>query len=111
MGIHIHIHHVDDDLKKILHSINNKLDKMSDIINSLKAKVAAQSAALDTVSTNVTGIAGDVIFLKQKLADLAGGATAAEIAELEASVDGVSTKLDAIGTATASLDAETDPNA
>jgi len=91
--------------------IIQKLNEMSAATDAIKEKLAAQSQALDTVSTNVTGIAGDVTFLKQKLSDLSNGATAAEIAELSGLVDGVSTKVDAIGAATASLDAETDPNA
>lgn len=111
--IEYHTHnHVDmgEVIGKLNHIINHQHEIMS-AVDDLKAKIASQDAALDTVSTNVTGIAGDVAFLKQKLADLEGGATAAEIAELTGSVDSISTKIDAIGTATASLDAETDPNA
>lgn len=77
-------------------------------ISDLKDKVAAQSTALETVSTNVDGIKKDVTFLKDKLAGLEGGATAEEIAEVSTLVDDVSTKIDAIGAATATLDSETD---
>lgn len=81
---------------------------MGQEFDALKAKVEAQSGVLDTVGVNIGGIAQDIAFLKQKLADLSGGATAAEIAELAAIVDGSGTKLDAINAATATLDAETD---
>lgn len=77
-------------------------------LTDLKAKVVAQNAALDTISGNVTGVAGDITFLKQKLADLEGGATAEEIAELKAVIDEADAKIAAIGSTTATLDAETD---
>ena len=79
-------------------------------VSDLKDKVAAQGAALDTISTSVTGIQADVTALKAKIDSLSGGATAAEIAELSALVDGVSGKIDVIGTTTADLDAQTDAN-
>lgn len=82
---------------------------MSQVIDDLKAKVSAQSTALDNIGTSVTGIQADVAALKQKIADLSNGATPEEIAELSTLVDGVGSKIDAIGTTTASLDAETDP--
>lgn len=76
----------------------------------LKAKVESQSAALDIVGTNVTGIQGDVAALKAKIEELSNGADAAVQAaldELSPLVDGVGTKIDAIGATTAALDAET----
>lgn len=106
MGIHIHIHHhfVNENL------IIQKLNAMSEIVNQLKAKLESQGTALDSIGTNVTGIQADVTALKARIADLlANGATAAEVAELDALVNGISSKVDVIGTTTASLDAETDP--
>ncbi len=81
---------------------------MSAEFDALKEKVVAQDAKLDTISTNVTGIGADVTALKDKLATLVGGATAAEIAELTTLVDGVGTKIENISTTTADLDAQTD---
>lgn len=77
-------------------------------INDLKDKVAAQGTVLDSISTSVAGIQKDVKFLKEKLTGLEGGATAAEVAEVTALVDGVSSKINDIGATTAALDAETD---
>lgn len=81
---------------------------MSAAIDALKEKIQAQSDALDAVSTNVEGITADVTFLKDKLSQLPDGATAEEIAEISSLVDGLGTKVTAIGTATADLDAATD---
>lgn len=84
---------------------------MSQVIDELKAKVAAQDAALDTISTNVTGVQGDITALKQKIADLiagGGGATPAELAELGTAIDGVGAKIATLSTTTADLDAQTD---
>ena len=101
------VRHADAKLDLI---IKNQIH-MSQELNAIKLKLGAQSAALDAVAASVTGIAADVTALKDKLATFTNGATAAEIAELSALVDGVGTKVDAIGTATAELDAETDPAA
>jgi hypothetical protein len=102
------------DLGEVLQKLNLIIQQnitMGQEFDNLKAKVEAQSGVLDTVGVAVGGIAQDVAFLKSKLADLSGGATAAQIADLSSLVDGTSAKLDAINTATATLDAETDPNA
>lgn len=80
---------------------------MSAEFDALKVKVEAQSTALDNIGTNVTGIAGDVASLKAKILELENGATPAQIAELSVLVDGVGSKIDAIGATTAALDAET----
>jgi methyl-accepting chemotaxis protein len=88
--------------------INFKLNQIMSQVSDLKDKINAQSTALDAISGSVTGIQADVAALKQKISDLSNGATAAEIAELSALVDGVSSKIDTIATTTASLDAETD---
>ena len=82
---------------------------MSEQLDAIKAKLADQNAKLDSVATNVTGISADVTALKEKIGTLSGGATAEEIAELSALVDGVGEKVDAITTSTADLDAQTDP--
>lgn len=78
------------------------------VVDDLKLKIATQGATLDTINTNLVGIRKDVTFLKDKLAGVEGGATAAEIAEISAGVDGVSAKIDGIATDSAALDAETD---
>lgn len=91
-----------------LNSIILKQNTMTEQLDALKQKLEAQSAALDTVSTNVTGIGADVKFLKDKIGGLSGGATEAEIAEISNTVDSIGEKINAIGTATANLDAETD---
>ena len=86
---------------------------MSDL-NAIKDKLAAQTGALDGISTNVTGIQTDLAALKAKIAELRANENAAVQAaldELEPLVNGVSTKIDVIGATTASLDAETDPGA
>lgn len=106
----VHIHADDNKLDQILELlINNtlKLKQMEDVLKELKDKLAAQNTALDTVSTNVAGVKKDVDFLKQQLADK-DGLTKAEVDELRGVLDGTSAKIDAIGAATASLDAETD---
>lgn len=105
--MHIHIHHHSDDRK--LDEIIQKLNIMSAEFDALKAKVTAQSTALDTIGTNITGISGDVATLKAKILALENGATPDQIAELGTIVDGMGTKIDAIGTTTAALDAETPP--
>lgn len=82
-------------------------------LSDLKEKLAAQDTALTTIGGNVSGIQSDVAALKQKIADLnANGdaAVAAALNELTPFVDGIGSKIDTIGTTTAALDAETDPN-
>lgn len=109
----VHIHADDKKLDQILELlINNtlKLKQMEEVLKELKDKLAAQNTALDTVSTNVAGVKKDVDFLKQQLADK-DGLTKAEVDELRGVLDGTSAKIDAIGAATASLDAETDSGA
>lgn len=95
-------------LKILIHQNKTIMSQLSD----LKEKLAAQGTALDGISTNVTGIGADVAALKAKITELLGNADAAVAAalnELSPLVDNVSTKVDAIGAITASLDAETDP--
>lgn len=93
-------------------SLKIKLITMSQEFDDLKAKVQAQRAVLDTVSTNVTGIGKDVDFLKKKIEDLTqagdGGATKEELQELSELVDGTSAKITAINDATKQLDDSTD---
>lgn len=89
-----------------------KLHKMSAETEAIKAKLLAQGTALTAITTNVSGIQGDIAALKQKIQDLIDaedGATPEELAELSLLVDDVSANIDVIGTTTASLDAETDP--
>lgn len=110
MNIHIYHHYPDrDEISKQLLLIIKNQKTMSEALDALKAKFTEQSGKLDTISTSVSGIAEDVAALKAKIGTLSGGATAEEIAELSTLVDGVGAKVDAIGTATADLDAQTDP--
>lgn len=112
---HIHEHLLNfalqfEEIFKQLSFIKNKQIKMAQSIQELKDQIAAQSSALDNVSTNVAGIQADVTALKAKIDELnAGGdaAVAAALAELSPLVDGVGSKIDAIGATTADLDAQT----
>jgi hypothetical protein len=84
------------------------MSKLSD----LQAQLTAQDNALSAISTNVTGIQADVAALKQKIIDLSTNteaAVSAALDQLAPLVNGIGTKIDAIGTTTAALDAETDP--
>jgi predicted nucleic acid-binding Zn-ribbon protein len=102
-----------DSVGKHLHSIIYKLNIIMSQLSDLKEKLAAQDTALTTIGGNVSGIQSDVAALKQKIADLnANGdaAVAAALNELTPFVDGIGSKIDTIGTTTAALDAETDPN-
>ena len=103
------IQHEDAEILKQLHLITNKINKMSAELDAIKTELAAQSAKYDEIITSVDGIALDVTALKDKIALLSSGATAAEIAELAALVNAASAKIDPIRTATATLDAATDP--
>lgn len=126
--IHVHFHlgesfnallkHLGDEQRKTLGKILNvvtltqkNIKVMSQAVDDLKAKIQAQSDALDGVSTSVSGVSADVAFLKDKLSQLPDGASAAEIAELSSLVDGLGEKVTAIGTAASDLDASTDSTA
>lgn len=111
-----HFHEKDNDktLEKIFEVISQThktILVMSQAVDDLKAKIQAQSDALDAVSTSVAGVAADVAFLKDKLSQLPDGATAEEIAEISDLLTGLGDKVTAIGTAAADLDAETDSTA
>lgn len=96
-------------LSGVNHLIIYKLNYIMSAVSDLKDKVTAQGAALDNISTSVIGIQADVAARKEKIGGFNGGASEAEVAELSALVDGVGSKIDAIGATTAALDAETDP--
>lgn len=66
-------------------------------MDDIKAKLALQDTAID-------GLAGDLAFIKEKLANAENGLTGAEVAELNTLIDARTAKLQA-------LDAETDPSA
>jgi hypothetical protein len=78
------------------HFLTIKLNKMSEQLDAIKAKLTLQDTAID-------GLAGDLAFIKGKLAGAEGGLTADEVAELNALIDARTAKLQA-------LDAETDPS-
>lgn len=64
-------------------------------MDDIKAKLALQDTAID-------GLAGDLAFIKEKLANAENGLTGAEVTELNTLIDARTAKLQA-------LDAETDP--
>ena len=81
---------------------------MGDVLNDLKGKIEAQNAKIEETNTAVAGVAGDVKSLKEKIdAGLEGELNAEEVAELSGLVDGVTSKLDALASATKALDEET----
>lgn len=84
---------------------------MSQEFDDFKAKLEAQSLALDGVKTNVAGIATDVAYLKTLTSENPGGLSAEQVAELSGLADQLSAKIDEIGATTAQLDADTDSGA
>jgi hypothetical protein len=99
--IHSFENNSDDEFKrKVLEKLNLLITKNQLLMGQLediKAKLALQDTAID-------GLAGDLAFIKGKLANAEGGLTAAEVAELNTLIDERTAKLQA-------LDAQTDPNA
>ena len=65
--------------------ITFKLFKMSAETQALKDRLAA-------IDSNLDNINADIALLNEKLNSLSGGATAAEIAELQGIVDGLADK-------------------
>lgn len=98
-----------------------KLTQMAENFDQLKAKVDALSTQVETVNTNidgvvtsVTNVADDIAYLKEQLQGMENGATAEQIAQLTATVDGMSTKhqdtttkLSTLSTTLTDLDAQT----
>jgi septation ring formation regulator EzrA len=106
---HSHDHELQE-IKSLLTKILKNQNNMAVTLAEVKAKLAAQDTALDSIGTNVTGVQGDVAALKAKIEELSNGADAAvsaALGELSPLVDAVGTKIDAIGATTAALDAET----
>lgn len=100
MEIHIHVHQHNDGNEKVLEKLNLLITQNQTIMgqmDDIKAKLALQDTAID-------GLAGDLAFIKEKLANAEGGLSSAEVAELNTLIDARTAKLQA-------LDAQTDPNA
>jgi uncharacterized coiled-coil protein SlyX len=90
----------DELLQKILEKLNLLITQNQTIMgqmDDIKAKLALQDTAID-------GLAGDLAFIKEKLAGAENGLTGAEVTELNTLIDARTAKLQA-------LDAQTDPNA
>lgn len=80
-----------------LNLLNTKITTVMGQMDDIKAKLALQDIAID-------GLAGDLAFIKGKLANATGGLTADEVTELNTLIDARTAKLQ-------DLDAQTDPSA
>lgn len=107
MGIFHPTYNININLPGSSDEVLQKLTQMAENFDQLKAKVEAQTAQLDTINTGVTGITDDIAYLKEQLAGLENGATAEQIAELSAIVDGANSRLTTLGTQLSDLDAQT----
>lgn len=82
-----------------------EVKELSATLNALQTKVARLDAILVEMKTAQVNISADIADIKAKL-PAEGGLTAAEVASLSASLDGLETKAAAVAAALSSLDAE-----
>lgn len=106
-GDHLHIHvHVNngpdsDAIENLKTVIMGKLEE-------LKAKMAVSEEKIDTLTAATEGVAQDVAFIKEKLAQSQDGIDAAGVAELETIVNRQEEKLTAAADKLKALDESTD---
>lgn len=94
-----HIHNQVD-----LEEVNKKLDHLLKHQHELMGQLDDIKAKLALQDTAINGLQADLDFIKGKLANVEGGLTADEVAELNTLIDERTAKLQA-------LDNQTDPNA
>lgn len=112
---HYHSHVDTTEILSILNIIKLQNHKImataQEQFEEVKAALQTANDKLDTVGTNVSGVAQDVAFLKAKIDALQDGATAEQMAELKTLADSANAKATALATTTGDLDASTDSTA
>lgn len=93
-----------------LYQILNIVTMSQETLAQLKALAQRANAALDTQTTALTNIAGDITRIKDGL-PTTGGLTEAEVADLKADMEGVATKAETAASAADALDKENEPEA
>lgn len=81
--IHIHIHNDFGPLLEVLLSINQKLNKMSEVNDQINATVDALSTSLDKIKADIATLAGEIN---------PGGLTAEEATALQAKLNTIAGK-------------------